>query len=54
MLKNKDFKKVLDLMQDGCSEYCSIGSCEEASGFNEHFEATVSYYKEAKSWGMYK
>lgn len=53
-MKVKDLKNVLDIMEDGCSEYCSLGSCEEASGFNEHFEATVRYYRDAKRWGMFK
>jgi len=53
-MKVKELDRVLDIMEMGCDEYCSIGNCEIALGFNEHFDATVRYYKDAKRWGMFK
>ena len=53
-MKVKDFDNVLDIMDFGCSEYCSLGDCDLGLGWNEHFEASVSYYWEAKRWGLFK
>jgi len=53
-MKAKDLINVLDIMDMGCDEYCSLGNCEEASGFAEHFDCAKDYYTEAKRWGMFK
>jgi hypothetical protein len=53
-MKVKDFDKVIDLMDFKCSDYCSLSDCDLALGWNEHFEATVSHYWEARRWGLYK
>ena len=53
-MKVKELDRVLDIMDVGCSEYCSIGNCELGSSWNEHFEGSVSYYREARRWGMFK
>ena len=53
-MKVKELDKVLDIMDEGCSEYCSLGNCEIAIGWNEHLEASIRFYYDMVSWGMYK
>jgi len=53
-MKVKELDRVLDIMEVGCSEYCSLGNCEIAVGWNEHFDSAKDYYIEAKRWGMFK
>ncbi len=53
-MKVKEFNMVLDAMDEGCGEYCSLYSCEDAEGWNEHFESASSFVRDMVSWGLYK
>jgi len=53
-MKVKELDRVLDIMEVGCDEYCSLGNCEIAVGWNEHFDSAKDNYADLKSWGILK